>query len=300
MRIHDKKMKFLLFTAVLIVGSCQVPQQSGPTQIMPKDNSSEDLLAAQGTWNMVEEKQPASPVNQHLKARSQVDFHDTSAKRSYTKTASEDELEEEVHFRVMKLENEVADLRRDFKKILPPLSNLLTSDVALSKAISEIQSDEKVEQKKDHGVVAKYAVPKDKIPKAESPKKMVKKEKPKAVHKPVVSDGPNVVVSLRRGEHPGKTRLVLDMKQKAKVKYDLDNDEKLLLIELPGVGWDTKTQEAFKNHPLIKSFSAQGSSKDGTTVAIELHKSAKVLLSTVLGPNSTNPNYRYVIDLAAL
>ncbi len=306
MRINDHKMKFLLFTAVLVIGSCQVPYENENAQVVAPNKSSEELLAAQGSWNMVEEKRPANPLNEHLKARSQVDSHDRSAKRSYTKEASEDALNEEVHFRVIKLEHEVADLRSDFKKLLPPLSRLITSDRELSIAIDEIQKEDIQRDKpktapkaradhdmaeKPKDVVAKYAQPK-----SESVKQA---EKPKMV-KPVLQGGPNAVVAVRRGEHPGKTRLVMDIKQKAQVKYDLDNNEKVLLVEMPGVGWDAKTESVFKDHPLIKSYAAQGSSSAGTTVAIELKKPAKVLLSTVLGPNSTNPNHRYVLDIAPL
>lgn len=289
-----KTSKVLLFSAVLLAGSCQVAQQDSSNPNSAKNNSAEELLAAQGTWNMVEEKQPVNPLNQHLKAKSQVDSRDRSAKRSYTKETSDEELNEEVHFRVLKLEKEMQTLQKDFKKLLPPLSNLIVSDNELDRAISEIQetnmdteahANRMASAPKSIGVVAKYAAPKPATKKPEA-------------KTPVVKGGPNAVVALRRGEHKDKTRLVLDIKNKAKINYDLDNNEKLLLVELPGVGWETKDSGSFKDHPLVKSYSAKGSG-DGTTLALELKKPVKVLLSSVLGPNSVNPNHRYVLDIAA-
>ncbi|HEU4839345.1 MAG TPA: hypothetical protein VFS88_08045, partial [Micavibrio sp.] len=108
----------------------------------------------------------------------------------------------------------------------------------------------------------------------------------------------NSVTGVRIGEHGSKTRLVFDLKGKAKpaFKYDLDNAEKLLLVDMAATGWAGGTAGRPKS-PLIDSWAVTESVAGGSSVAIQLKKSARVISTQFLGPEGKDPA-RLVVDIA--
>jgi hypothetical protein len=109
----------------------------------------------------------------------------------------------------------------------------------------------------------------------------------------------NTVTAVRIGEHGSKTRLVFDLSSKAKpeFKYDLDNTEHLLLVDMPSSAWNAKDTGA-PNSPLISSWSAQKSDAGGSSVAIQLKKNARILSTEFLKAEGKDPA-RLVMDIAA-
>lgn len=107
------------------------------------------------------------------------------------------------------------------------------------------------------------------------------------------------VKSLRIGEHSGKTRLVFDLtsNQKPAFKYDIDNAEKIMVIDMPSSGW-AGASSGKPNSPLLASWNAQGSASGGSTVAIQLKKSARVLSTEFLKAEGKD-SPRLVVDIAA-
>jgi hypothetical protein len=107
------------------------------------------------------------------------------------------------------------------------------------------------------------------------------------------------VTDVRVGEHPGKTRLVMDLSAFApKYSADLDNAERVLVIDLPGAAWDAATSRALDNSPVVKAYTAQ-STDTGTRVVVELKTNAKLTMNTAMAPNSVHGN-RIVLDVSAL
>ncbi len=123
--------------------------------------------------------------------------------------------------------------------------------------------------------------------------------------KPVVSAAPKAakpvvkiahaglnVEDMRIGEHPGSTRMVLDVSATATFTADVDNDEHLLDIQLPGAGWSSAAQGTTPKSPLITSWSAQPlDGGKGTRLVVQLKKNAKITYKKVL------PG-KIIIDLA--
>lgn len=101
---------------------------------------------------------------------------------------------------------------------------------------------------------------------------------------------------LRTGEHKDKTRIVLDASGPASYRYDLDNGEKLLVIELPGTSWSGATQKSYKRSPILASYNVYPMDGGGSRVVVQLKKATSVSYETVIKPNG-NKNYRIVIDL---
>ncbi len=131
-------------------------------------------------------------------------------------------------------------------------------------------------------------------PKAEPAK--VEPPKPKAAAPSPATTGPLKVNQVRIGEQPGgKTRIVLDSTQPAKINYDIDNGEKILVIEVPGAVWAASQSSTLKNSPLVSSYKAE-SDAGGSRVIIQLKAEAKVLGTSRLTP-ANGAGHRVFLDL---
>lgn len=106
------------------------------------------------------------------------------------------------------------------------------------------------------------------------------------------------VKGLRIGEHGNKTRLVIDLADNAKpeVTYDLDNAEKVLLIEMPETAWNGAKSGASKVSAFVSEWSVQDSANGGSNLAVQLKKGAKILSTEYLKGNGKD-SARLVIDL---
>ncbi|MCC6597272.1 MAG: AMIN domain-containing protein [Alphaproteobacteria bacterium] len=297
---------------LLMVSACS-PQTAKP-------GSPEALLNAEGEWKLVEEEASPTPEQKHMQTRRQVNPQKSSA--SYTQTANSPHVDEDIHFRVLRLERQMKTLRGDFDKILPPLAEDKKSGKALKAAIAEIQNEKNEDEFSfapdvplvEMPVVA--AAPKSQMRSDIPPPPMViTPEEPQKAPKvtelpapvkpqsmaektPAPAHGAVAVQAFRTGEHPGKTRLVLDVSAASKFSADLDSREKLLVVELPGVQWNTAPEKTFPAHPLLKRYTVQPSG-DGSRLVVELRKAAKLVMKSAIDPDKTS-GHRIVLDISAL
>ncbi len=111
------------------------------------------------------------------------------------------------------------------------------------------------------------------------------------------SGSASTIRALRLGEHGNKTRLVFDVTTKPVYRTDLDNNEKLLIVEIDNAAWSGKIPSALSS-PMIQSYSTQALENNaGTRIIMVLKKSAKIGTQEVLNPESANGPYRLVLDL---
>lgn len=291
------------------------------TAVGDRAETTEDILAAEGSWAMVEDRQNSGdPLNLHSNARKQVN-PDNKAKRQFIPKerlagVSGTKGQDDVHFRLVRIEREVNDLRDDFDKLLPPLSNLIVSDNQLDQAIQEITArpahkppvPAEARVFNDTGTPSEILLDNSRKTKpaqlrplgstamAKSAPASKKAPAPQPARSVDSSNSATVVRGVRTGEHPGKTRLVLDLTGPSKYRADIDNEENLLLIELSDAGWSADSQKML-NHPLIKGYTTQESGNGGTILALELKKPAKILGSSALKPNSKY-GHRIYLDIA--
>lgn len=231
----------------------------------PGNRGSEKLLKAEDNAVVDGEN---DPLLAHMRARRQVDPRDTSSHHSYTTTPTAEEINTPTaDARIMRLENEIAGLRSDLQKINPP-----------HKPVTDTSVTETVH------VDAAQAAP---VPVAPA-------VQPQAVVAPASS-----VLGVRVGEHPDKVRIVLDVTGPTKFTQDLDNNEKLLIIDLPESGWRAGMQASFDGNPVISGYSAKPNAGGGVTLAVELKKPAKLTMSSALEPNEVY-GHRIVFDVAPL
>lgn len=139
------------------------------------------------------------------------------------------------------------------------------------------------------------------VPPATAPPQQMAKS-PEPDHTPAPpqaapQSGASIIQGIRLGEHAEKTRVVIDISGPVTYTKDIDNMEKLLVIELPEASLDGVDDGIFKS-PLVKSWSAQPlESGKGVRIILVLSSEASVIYDHLLGPAPDNPNHRLIIDL---
>ncbi|MBN8520802.1 MAG: hypothetical protein J0L77_02735 [Alphaproteobacteria bacterium] len=109
------------------------------------------------------------------------------------------------------------------------------------------------------------------------------------------------ITNLRVGEHADKTRLVFDAgSSSVKIRYtvDLDNGEKILVLELPDSGWSAPATQNFTGAPILVSYKTEKSASGGTLVIFQLKNPAKILYQGQL--TGDGKGTRLILDLARL
>lgn len=111
-----------------------------------------------------------------------------------------------------------------------------------------------------------------------------------------VSSGVNIT-ALRTGEHPGKTRIVLDVSSKADFTADLDNAEKILVVDLPGAGWSAAAKKSFDAASRLISYEVNaGNGGKGSLLVIKLKSDAAILYKGTM-PADSGSGTKIVIDI---
>ncbi len=109
-----------------------------------------------------------------------------------------------------------------------------------------------------------------------------------------------VIKNIRFGEHSEKTRIVLDVSGKIDYETDLDNDEGLLIINLPNAEWKNDKEKIIKNSSVIYSYDVQKTDK-GSRLIFDLKKKAKIKMSSLFPPlKDGSKGYRVVIDIGGV
>jgi hypothetical protein len=236
-----------------------------------------------------------------------------------------------VEERIARLEQTVGSLRADYDRIMPAFASLNTTNERIQTLLDEIEKDS------GHKVGA-ATVPADNAPatktevttttaptapasfkatqnamapaatiKTDTVKPTTVKEEaaepatPAAAAAPEASASGANVTGVRIGEHGTKTRFVLDLSTKTKpeFKYDLDNAEKLLLVDLPSTGWTgNDSGKGGAAAPIVAGWSVQKGAGGGSTLAIQLKKNARILSTQFLPADGKDPA-RLVMDIAA-
>lgn len=214
--------------------------------------------------------------------------------------------------RVQRVENAVIELRRDLDAVMPAIVRLVAIEKDMEQLVTQLQTLLRNEPPTAPTMPAMNA-PQALNPAMQGterpvqppaqvtppPQKSVSAQSaaPAKPSSPAIQ-GDVTVKRLRIGEHSDKTRLVMDVGGgKPQYSYDLDNNENLLVVELPNAGWTGQQSWASSKAPLIASYSVSPSG-DGSRLIIQLKKPVRVIKDTILGPNGS-PDHRLVLDLAA-
>jgi hypothetical protein len=250
----------ILFTTALTLAACNSQHTGG----YPGNKNSEKLLNSSGGTLMAEGG--VDPLAAHMAARRQVDPKDINGPHQYTTTPTEEEINKDTNVRIVRLESEVAGLRDDFRKLVPehkPEPPVIIASLPMEPAVAP--------------------------PEAIAP----------AAIAPAAGAATSSVRGVRVGEHPDKVRIVLDISGPAKFSYDIDNTEKLLIIDLPQSTWPTGATGSFDGNALVSGYTAKPAAAGGGWRAGELEKTTKQNKSSARVPNESY-GHRIVFDVAPL
>lgn len=184
--------------------------------------------------------------------------------------------------RVAHLEREMATLKTDMTQLAMTYNGLMTTNERIDALLTKLEQGDA----EPASVPAVEAAPvkKQAMQKQAAPKPATKPKEP-------------AVLGVRLGEHPGKTRMVIDSSAPVSMISDLDNTEKILLIDLGKTGWDAKKTVSGLSAPLVAGWNVEdvGGSK---MLAVQLKKPIKILSTSTLKPVDGKPA-RLVIDFTA-
>lgn len=196
----------------------------------------------------------------------------------------------DVESRLANLENNVSGIRNDMNMMMPALTRLAEAQNNLHDVLDRIQPAAGVEAQSLAAQTAVEAQPAQEEPMTlaamQPPEPIpVRKAAPIPIAMPTPHNPPSAAIpsssgvsvqQVRFGEHPGKTRLVLDLSADSAFKYDIDNDEHLLMVDLPATAWTTTAQQIVESSPLVASYNAVSDGKGGTRLAVQLKQAAQV------------------------
>jgi hypothetical protein len=211
--------------------------------------------------------------------------------------------------RFERLENAVTGLRQEFESFKPAIVRLVAVESDIQDLIRQLDillrneptaPPEPLTPQPEEARLssADQAEPPAPPPPAQDPPVPRPKEQPPPLEQPTrPAAGHFVVNAMRMGQHSDKLRLVLDVSGETAFNVDLDNQENLLVIELPEAGWNAERERRYDSSPLIRSYSVESIGEGrGSRVILSLKKPTQLLKQQALPPGN-NPNYRIFLDL---
>lgn len=223
--------------------------------------------------------------------------------------------------RLDRLEGAVQGLRNDFDSIQPSITRLIGLEGDIQELVTQLEALLAAENAPPPAPVTQVSAPVAVPPPAENvmetasaPPQNLQQPKPvmsgdPAIAKPQQAQAParqaptspspsgQNVVNIRIGEHADKTRLVLDVNGQANFTHDLDNMEKILLVDLPKTGWNAMMQKTFSDKsPIIQSFRTEKTDQNGSLLIVQLKHPAQVIYAKAIEGETPSQN-RIVIDI---
>jgi len=104
------------------------------------------------------------------------------------------------------------------------------------------------------------------------------------------------ITSIRVGDYPDKTRLVMDVSAPTTFTYDIDNAERILIITTSARASSAPMQGAFTTSPLVSAYSAEKTADGSVRLVLQLRAGVKVAKAQTLAPSEGKGN-RIMFDL---
>jgi len=198
--------------------------------------------------------------------------------------------------RLDRLERAVQSLRNDFDTVEPSIRRLM----AIESDIQDL-TDELRRLAQDPAVVDAMNNPAP-APMMAKPAPIMQKNKAASKRSyqtksaPPVQDGVASIFDVRTGEHPGKTRIVLDINANTNYSVDIDNNESIMIVDLPNTSWNAPRNKSFPKSSVISSYNVEQSG-NGHLMVIQLKKNARLSYNKSL-PSTKGIGRRIVLDVS--
>ena len=297
---------------------------------------SEDLLAAEGRYTVVEKTRDYDPAEAHMKAREKVDVRRRSKDRELAAHFEPDAKSgQDGKTRVLELKR-ARERERERDRaggtFLDAVSSVFSSEEPEAGTEMDIIVPPDVPKRKDvrksvmksSGVVISESgvvIPKRKPLSPRKDKRAALKRNSrernpytKAIYnqddefeaKPIVynhDDSSGVkpsILGLRTGVHPDKTRVVIDITKPTGYKAVIDPLRKVLRVQLENVHWHIPDKGKPEGGArLLGSYVARENGESSYLLEVRLTRKAELVYTEILEPNFSS-KYRIVIDLKPL
>lgn len=290
-----------IFCALIMLSACDSPYMPKLPAVLSGETQSE--VMTESTSHM----QPVAEAPRVIPAAPQEKLN---PKNLFGKSLRSDEE------RLNRLERAVQDMRNEFNNVEPSIRRLMAIEGDIQNLIAELQElseDPALAKPLRPQPVAEPMPLTPKQPIKTVPKPIKTRPAPvKPVPEPVVAipvqtpepvktlnrpdpNGNTGVYSVRVGEHPGKTRIVLDVGSEKTFRTDIDNNEKIMIVELPNTKWTAAKSQSFGKSPFIASYKVEEAG-DGHMMIFQLKRKAKIGYEAEIGSIS-GKGRRIVIDL---
>ncbi len=107
---------------------------------------------------------------------------------------------------------------------------------------------------------------------------------------------PAMATSVRIGEHPEKTRIVMDLSAVTGYRVTAGEDGMVVLIDMPGVTWDAPPGEELPYNAVLQSFGTESLADGGTRLVLRARERMDVAEHKIL-PASGASGPRLYLDL---
>ena len=240
-----------------------------PQSIVPEDMQSKQPVVS--SWSNPDDKRMAG--TQPVSKAKHPPMKEMPVQQHIVQTNSSEPLD----VRVAHLEREVTLMRQDMDRLLPALQRLIAGQEDVAMIVSDLnRRDDGMTPPVTHKMPAQKSASMKKI--TPTPV-MGKSGVPATTYK-----GPARLADIRTGEHPGKTRLVLDVGSETPFRYDLDNNERLLVIELGNAPLSKAMTSSLRKSQFVSAYKAE-STEQGSRVIVQLKKPARILHAETLKPS---------------
>lgn len=298
----------ILFWAIGLLSACDSSYMPQMPTVLSGDTQSEEM--ADATSHM----QPAAEAPRVIPAAPRQQLN---PKNLFGKSLRSDDE------RLDRLERAVQDMRNEFNNVEPSIRRLMAIEGDIQNLIAELQElseDPSMAKPLRPQPVAEPMPLTPKQPTKTVPKPIKTRPAPTASVEPVAivpvtaptaaaapttapaqtfsrpdPNGNTGVYSVRVGEHPGKTRIVLDVGTKQTFRTDIDNNEKIMIVELPDAQWSAAKSQNFGKSPFISSYKVEETG-DGHMMIFQLKNKAKIGYEAEIG-SVNGQGRRIVIDL---
>jgi len=239
--------------------------------------------------------------------QSEIDSQRDEATKSSTKNLFGRSLRSDEE-RINRLERAVQSMRNEFDSVRPSIRRLSALEGEIQTLIKELRTlngtPEPASRAQQYRVPANLSASSTPAIRAPqqivnnySPPRSVTAAKPTSYQKkspPPASGGQATIYDVRVGEHPGRTRLVLDSNNRTAFNVDIDNAENIAVIDLPNAAWSASMAKNFARSSFISSYNVEPSG-NGHILILRLKRNAKVSYKDDL-KGTKGASRRFVID----
>lgn len=266
---------FLFVVSLFLVAGCQT-SQSVRDVFDPAPKKSEEFLDVADKKVSINADGEVSPLEQHMKARGDVDPTKVNKQNRFTKNAKNSHVNEKNHYRVVRVEGDAEAMADEL-------------EVAAAPVDKQTQTRSYIESILERHKAQQAAGGPQKMEAAPSIPRTAKKT---AIIRPKAS-----VKSVRIGQHPGKTRIVFDLDSDVQFTTKFVDNNKTLVVSFPSTAWKAEPKTKVSGQSLISGYSAS-SHASSADVEVGLNAQGKLAYQKMMKP-SGNYGHRLVLDVVA-